>query len=68
MCFVKLVEKEAEITRLKSYKNSELLTDRAGEVEKARAAQLQAERLLEAKEQSYRQQISRLENQVGIAF
>ena len=30
-----------------------------------RAAQLQAERLLEAREQSHRQQVLRLENQVG---
>lgn len=34
------------------------------EIERTRAAQLQAERLLEAKEQSHRQQVSRLENQV----
>lgn len=38
--------------------------DRA-EIERYRAAQLQAERLLEAREQSHRQQISRLESQVN---
>lgn len=38
--------------------------ERAAELERVRAAQLQAERLLEAREQSHRQQVLRLENQV----
>lgn len=38
--------------------------DRSGELEKYRAGQLQAERLLEAREQSHRQQVQRLESQV----
>lgn len=39
--------------------------DRSGELERYRAGQLQAERLLEAREQSHRQQVLRLENQVS---
>lgn len=35
-------------------------------MEKYRAGQLQAERLLEAREQSHRQQVQRLESQVSL--
>jgi hypothetical protein len=59
-----LAEKEAEITRLRSQLTSDLKPDRTAEIERLRAAQLQAERLLEAREQSHRQQVLRLENQV----
>lgn len=63
-----LNEKEAELKRLKSQRPSSSLDskfDRA-EIERYRAAQLQAERLLEAREQSHRQQVARLENQVQL--
>jgi hypothetical protein len=63
-----LVEKEAEITRLRSHFSSDLKPDRSTEIERLRAAQLQAERLLEAREQSHRQQVLRLENQVITVF
>ncbi|KAG7207976.1 hypothetical protein KM043_009556 [Ampulex compressa] len=66
-----LVEKEAEVIKLKSiYTHSHSLLDtsrdRSGEIERLRAAQLQAEKLLEAREQSHRQQILRLENQIQL--
>lgn len=62
-----LAEKEAEITRLRTQRGSSLEAkfDRA-EIERYRAAQLQAERLLEAREQSHRQQVARLENQITL--
>ena len=61
-----LAEKEAEITRIRSQLSSDFKPDRTAEIERLRAAQLQAERLLEAREQSHRQQVLRLENQVII--
>ena len=61
---LQLAEKEAELARLRSHVCSDVKTDRSGEIERVRAAQLQAERLLEAREQSHRQQVLRLENQV----
>ncbi|CAH1181054.1 unnamed protein product [Phyllotreta striolata] len=61
-----LAEKEAEIARIKSQRPTlDSKFDRA-EIERYRAAQLQAERLLEAREQSHRQQVARLENQVTL--
>lgn len=64
-CILDLAEKEAELARVRSQKPSlDSKFDRA-EIERYRAAQLQAERLLEAREQSHRQQISRLESQVN---
>lgn len=66
-----LAEKEAELIRMKSsYSHSifDFSRDRTGEVERLRAAQLQAEKLLEAREQSHRQQVLRLENQVFISI
>lgn len=63
-----LAEKETELARLKSQRpgsSMEAKFDRV-EIERYRAAQLQAERLLEAREQSHRQQIHRLEHQVPI--
>lgn len=60
-----LSEKESELTRLRSQRPGlDAKFDRA-EIERYRAAQLQAERLLEAREQSHRQQVARLENQVN---
>lgn len=61
-----LAEKEAELNRLRNQKPGlDAKFDRA-DIERYRAAQLQAERLLEAREQSHRQQVARLENQVLI--
>ncbi|XP_015432669.1 PREDICTED: LOW QUALITY PROTEIN: rootletin [Dufourea novaeangliae] len=66
-----LAEKEAELIRVKSsYVHSHSMydfgRDRTGEIERLRAAQLQAEKLLEAREQSHRQQVLRLENQIQL--
>lgn len=66
-----LAEKEAELIRLKSsYTHTHSVfdfnRDRTGEIERLRAAQLQAEKLLEAREQSHRQQVLRLENQIQL--
>ncbi|KAK2575631.1 hypothetical protein KPH14_011894 [Odynerus spinipes] len=66
-----LAEKEAELLRTKSiYTHSHSILDssrdRTGEIERLRAAQLQAEKLLEAREQSHRQQVIRLENQIQL--
>ncbi|XP_066156628.1 rootletin isoform X1 [Euwallacea fornicatus] len=61
-----LAEKDAELARLRTQRPSlDAKFDRA-EIERYRAAQLQAERLLEAREQSHRQQISRLESQIKL--
>lgn len=64
-----LLDKEAEVVRLKSqmaaaHASSHAYADRSTEVERHRAAQLQAEKLLEAREHSHRQQVLRLETQV----
>lgn len=58
-----IAEKESELARVKSkvFENFKCLP---GDLERNRAAQLQAERLLDAREQSHRQQVLRLENQV----
>ncbi|XP_024946085.1 rootletin isoform X3 [Cephus cinctus] len=66
-----LAEKEAELIRAKSthshsHSTLDLSRDRTGEIERLRAAQLQAEKLLEAREQSHRQQVLRLENQIQL--
>ena len=68
-----LAEKEAELMRVKSmhmhsHSNLDLSRSRTGELERIRAAQLQAEKLLEAREQSHRQQVLRLENQVNYFY
>lgn len=63
-----MADKEAELARLRTQRPSlDAKFDRA-EIERYRAAQLQAERLLEAREQSHRQQVSRLESQVPFNF
>ncbi|KAF6213862.1 hypothetical protein GE061_011587 [Apolygus lucorum] len=61
-----LAKKEAELHRLRSQIEMSRSTTKewTGDVERYRSAQLQAERLLDAREQSHRQQIMRLENQV----
>lgn len=63
-----LAEKEAEINRLRSKKSGLDSKFDKSDIERYRAAQLQAERLLEAREQSHRQQVARLENQVGFKY
>lgn len=62
-----LAEKEAECARHHRQRPVDYKLDRS-EIERARTAQLQAERLLEAREQSHRQQVLRLENQVRKRF
>nr|CAD7197849.1 unnamed protein product [Timema douglasi] len=62
-----LAEKEAELTRLRAERGVGGGGEgRGAETERLRAAQLQAERLLEAREQSHRQQVLRLENQLQL--
>lgn len=58
-----LAEKESELARAKAklFESPKCLP---GDSERYRSAQLQAERLLDAREQSHRQQVLRLENQV----
>lgn len=60
-----LMEKEAELSRLKT-KLTELPKGASGDADRYRSAQLQAERLLDAREQSHKQQILRLENQISM--
>lgn len=60
-----LAEKEVELNRLRSQKPGIDSKFDKTDIERYRAAQLQAERLLEAREQSHRQQVARLENQVS---
>lgn len=54
-----LAEKEAELARRRG------TSDRVADSERLRASQQQSERLLEAREQSHRQQVLRLENQAS---
>ncbi|XP_058462467.1 rootletin isoform X2 [Malaya genurostris] len=64
-----LAEKEAELARAKAKSlESPLKTGGcgSGDVERYRSAQIQAERLLDAREQSHRQQVLRLENQISM--
>lgn len=58
-----LAEKDAELARAKA-KLLEMPKGLPGDAERYRTAQIQAERLLDAREQSHRQQVLRLENQV----
>lgn len=62
---LELTEKEAELIKLRTHRISDFSSEKLTEYESMRAAQLQAERLLEAREQSHRQQVLRLENQVN---
>ncbi|XP_073992313.1 ciliary rootlet coiled-coil, rootletin isoform X3 [Rhodnius prolixus] len=59
-----LSKKEAELLRLKSLDFSRCGKEWSSDVERYKSAQLQTERLLEAREQSHRQQVLRLENQI----
>ncbi|KAF7987174.1 hypothetical protein HCN44_011480 [Aphidius gifuensis] len=67
-----LAEKESEIVKLITINTQSHSTidssreHRIAEIERLRGAQLQAEKLLEAREQSHRQQILRLENQIKL--
>uniref|UniRef100_A0A8D8KZD4 Rootletin n=2 Tax=Culex pipiens TaxID=7175 RepID=A0A8D8KZD4_CULPI len=66
-----LAEKEAELARAKAKMLESPLKSTAGsstggDVERYRSAQVQAERLLDAREQSHRQQVVRLENQISM--
>ncbi|XP_055529661.1 rootletin isoform X2 [Wyeomyia smithii] len=66
-----LAEKEAELARAKAKMvESPVKTSgcggMSGDVERYRTAQIQAERLLDAREQSHRQQVLRLENQISM--
>lgn len=58
-----LAEKEAELARVKA-KLLETPKYLPNDAERYRSAQIQAERILDAREQSHRQQVLRLENQV----
>ncbi|XP_059612125.1 rootletin isoform X1 [Phlebotomus argentipes] len=60
-----LAEKESELARAKA-KMAEIPKCMSSDAEKYRSAQLQAERLLDAREQSHRQQVLRLENQISM--
>lgn len=60
-----LAEKEAELARAKA-KFSESPKCSTNDTERYRHAQLQAERLLDARENSHKQQILRLENQISM--
>ncbi|CRK87834.1 CLUMA_CG001622, isoform A [Clunio marinus] len=60
-----LAEKEAELARAKA-KFSEAPKCSTNDAERYRHAQLQAERLLDARENSHKQQILRLENQISM--
>lgn len=62
-----LADRETEIAKLRaelSHSHSHSDFTRSSELEKFRAAQLQAQKLLEAREQSHRHQVARLEAQV----
>ncbi|XP_055383850.1 rootletin [Condylostylus longicornis] len=60
-----LAEKEAELARVKAraIENSKSL---GGESDRYRSAQMQAEKLLDAREQAHKQQVLRLENQISM--
>ncbi|XP_050535942.1 rootletin isoform X2 [Daktulosphaira vitifoliae] len=64
----KLYEKEQELKNMKisSIDYCSTIPVKYTDLERYRAGQLQAERMLEAREQSHRQQIHRLENQVAL--
>lgn len=61
-----LNEKEEELSKWRNHRCGGFDKFDRSEMERYRAAQLQAERLLEAREQSHRQQVARLENQVTL--
>lgn len=61
-----LAEKEAELARAKAKFAESGPKCASNDAERYRQAQLQAERLLDARENSHRQQIMRLENQISM--
>jgi rootletin len=61
-----LAEKEAELARAKAKHAESGPKCASNDAERYRQAQLQAERLLDARENSHRQQIMRLENQISM--
>jgi rootletin len=63
-----LAEKEAELARMKAKFVESAKCGAGSDPDRYRGAQLQAERLLDARESSHRQQVMRLENQVRKGF
>lgn len=61
-----LAEKEADLARAKARAAESPKCPSSGDPERYRQAQLQAERLLDARENSHRQQITRLESQISM--
>ncbi|XP_055617320.1 rootletin [Toxorhynchites rutilus septentrionalis] len=64
-----LAEKESELARARAKmleSPSKSCGSGSGDIERYRNAQIQAERLLDAREQSHRQQMLRLENQISM--
>uniref|UniRef100_A0A0K8UUX9 Rootletin n=1 Tax=Bactrocera latifrons TaxID=174628 RepID=A0A0K8UUX9_BACLA len=62
-----LAEKESELARLKARVHDSAKCGEGGlDTERYRSAQLHAEKLLDAREQSHRQQVLRLENQISM--
>ncbi|XP_017465637.1 PREDICTED: rootletin isoform X1 [Rhagoletis zephyria] len=62
-----LAEKESELARLKArLHDSAKCADGGIDAERYRNAQMHAEKLLDAREQSHRQQVMRLENQISL--
>ncbi|XP_014271469.1 rootletin isoform X1 [Halyomorpha halys] len=59
-----LLEKEAELQRLRNLEFERPTKDWSSEADRYKTAKQQAERLLEARESSHRQQVLRLENQI----
>lgn len=59
-----LAEKESELARCKARMNDSAKCMDGMDSERYRSAQVHAEKLLDAREQSHRQQVLRLENQV----
>lgn len=60
-----LAEKESELARCKARMNDSAKCHDGLDGDRYRSAQMHAEKLLDAREQSHRQQVLRLENQVG---
>jgi len=60
-----LAEKESELARCKARMNDSAKCTDGLDGDRYRSAQMHAEKLLDAREQSHRQQVLRLENQVG---
>lgn len=61
-----LAEKEADLARAKARAAESPKCPGSGDPERYRQAQMQAERLLDARENSHRQQITRLESQISM--